>query len=224
MKAEGLREELCGADFGDRRLTERLGLLAERVAWKPDVCLPKVLSETELEGAYRFLNNERVSLDKILAPHIEQTVRRCRETTKVIVAHDTTEFRFEGETRRGLGRLKVKGRGFYAHLALALRNHAGREPLGVLAQQTIVRGPKQPRVNPTARQKAPDKESRRWWKQVIEVDQRLGATWRTARLMPTSASWNCSAPARDSSYASRTIETWTPKAARRNSRTFLRRR
>src|SRR5579863_6376684 len=110
---ERLCEEVLGADFGDKRLTTRLGLLVERIAQNPQVCLPKVLSETELEGAYRFLNNERVSLDGIVAPHVEQTVLRCREGAEVVVAHDTTEFRFNGKARQGLGRLKVKGRGFY---------------------------------------------------------------------------------------------------------------
>jgi hypothetical protein len=187
MKAGRLREELFGADFGDARLRDRLGSLAERVAENPEVCLPKVLSETELEGAYRFLNNDKVSFEKILAPHIEQTVRRCRESTRVVVAHDTTEFRFEGQARRGLGRLKVKGRGFYAHVALALRNHEGREPLGVLAQKTIVRGAKQPKVHSDVRQAAPDKESRRWWEQVKEVDQRLGAGTRAIHVADREA-------------------------------------
>ena len=149
-------------------------MLVERVAENPEVCLPKVLSETELEGAYRFLNNERVSLNAILAPHVEQTVQRCRERTTVVVAHDTTEFRFEGEGRRDLGRLKTKGRGFYAHLALALGDSQGRDPLGVIGQQVVVRGPKQPKVSATVRRLAPDKESRRWWEQVKEVDRRLG--------------------------------------------------
>jgi|KBSMisStandDraft_5_1062788.scaffolds.fasta_scaffold150924_2 hypothetical protein len=171
-----LRDEVLGADFGDQRLTKRLGLLVERVAENPEVCLPKVFTETELEGAYRFLNNERVSLEAIMAPHVEQTVQRCREGGTVVVAHDTTEFRFEGNARQGLGRLKAKGRGFYAHLALALRDHQGRDPLGVIAQQTVVRGAKQPKVHATVRRLAADKESRRWWEQVKVVDQRLGPT------------------------------------------------
>lgn len=186
--SERLRDEVLGADFGDRRLTKRLGLLVDRVAENPDVCLPKVLSETELEGAYRFLNNERVHLGAILAPHIEQTVKRCRErTTTVVVAHDTTEFRFEGEARRGLGRLKVKGRGFYAHLALALGDSHGRDPLGVIGQRVVVRGPKQPKVHASVRRKAADKESRRWWDQVKEVDLRLGPETRAIHVADREA-------------------------------------
>jgi hypothetical protein len=47
-------------------------------------------TEGQLEGLYRFLNNEGVSFDAVRAPHVEQTRLRCQAHARVLVLHDTT--------------------------------------------------------------------------------------------------------------------------------------
>lgn len=60
-------------------------------------------SEAELEGFYRFIRNEKVGFKELLRPHVSATVDRVGEHHEVLDLHDTTEFRFLGDKRRGLG-------------------------------------------------------------------------------------------------------------------------
>lgn len=110
-----------GAQFEDQRLDARVKRLASELSGRPGDSFPEVFpDESQLEAVYRFVNNERITLRKLIEPHAAATVRRAGAERVIIVAHDTTEFRYEGEGRRGLGRLLQKGSGFYAHMALAV--------------------------------------------------------------------------------------------------------
>lgn len=139
--APSLADELADADLGDARLDRRLGLLAARLAERPGESFPKALDDAELEAAYRFFGNEQVTPEAILAPHFRQTARRASTQSRVIVAHDTTQFEFGGQTKRqGLGRLiKPSAQGFFGHFALAMSTDAPRQPLGLLALETVFR-------------------------------------------------------------------------------------
>src|SRR6476661_1722101 len=98
--------ELSGADLGDERLNRRLSILADQLAERPDESFPKALDDAQLEAAYRFFGNDRVSPEAILAPHFRQSARRAAERERVLVVHDTTQFDFPGSSKReGLGRL-----------------------------------------------------------------------------------------------------------------------
>ena len=44
-----------------------------------------------MEGAYRFFDNDKVSPEKILQPHIDATHKRISQTDFVLLAQDTTE-------------------------------------------------------------------------------------------------------------------------------------
>src|ERR1700694_2633596 len=105
-RAPSLSAERDGAQLGDERLNRRLGILADLVAQRPDAGFPEALDDAELEAAYRFFGNDRVTPDAILAPHLRQSARRAREHERVLVVHDTTQFEFGRQKRReGLGRL-----------------------------------------------------------------------------------------------------------------------
>ena len=133
--------ELSEADLGDERLNRRLGLLADQLAERPGESFPKALDDSQLEAAYRFFGNDRVSPEAILAPHFRQSARRASEHERVLVVHDTTQFDFPGNSKReGLGRLiKPKAQGFFGHFSLALSADGMRVPLGLLALETIFR-------------------------------------------------------------------------------------
>ncbi len=133
--------ELSGADLGDERLNRRLGLLADQLAERPDESFPRALDDAQLEAAYRFFGNDRVSPEAILAPHFRQSARRAAERERILVVHDTTQFEFPGEAKReGLGRLiKPSAQGFFGHFSLALSADGARVPLGLLALETVFR-------------------------------------------------------------------------------------
>src|SRR6266545_805143 len=89
---EGVGVEYENAGLGDRRLDERLALIASRLADHPEVSFPRAAAnDSELEATYRFLNNPRAPPEGILAPHVRETLRRSIEASRLVVAHDTTD-------------------------------------------------------------------------------------------------------------------------------------
>ncbi len=129
-KAPLLSEELGEAELGDERLNRRLGILADLVAQRPDAGFPKALDDAELEAAYRFFGNDRVTPEAILAPHLRQSARRAREHERVLVVHDTTQFEFGGQKKReGLGR-RLEPDGQYLPRRLVARWQRDQGSLG----------------------------------------------------------------------------------------------
>src|SRR5688572_11512122 len=96
-KRRDLRQEFETADVGDARRLRRLLSLAEAIEEDPAASFPTAtVTEAGLEGAYRFLNNDDVTTEGILAGHFQQTVERAAQEDVVIAAHDTTIFQFPG--------------------------------------------------------------------------------------------------------------------------------
>jgi len=137
-------EEFEGLELGDARLNQRAVKIVNRVAAEPGKSFPRATSDdSELEALYRFLNNDRVKPEAVLAGHYEATAERAVTAGQVLVIHDTTGFSFGGETRRkGLGRMKTASargtQGFYWHAALVASAHAG-VPLGVIGMTSVFR-------------------------------------------------------------------------------------
>ncbi len=78
-----LTEEFSKSDFGDKRLNSRLVKLSDALLARPSDSFPEATGTVAaLEATYRFLGNEKVTPEKILAPHIEATIHRtfCGET------------------------------------------------------------------------------------------------------------------------------------------------
>ena len=110
-----LVDEVRGADFGDSRLNVRLGKVIEEFGDKPNLSIPAAThGRAEMEGAYRFFDNDKVSPEKILQPHIQATRERISQCGLVLLVQDTTELDFtrpkqqvqgagpmDCETRRG---------------------------------------------------------------------------------------------------------------------------
>lgn len=179
------RDEFAGAEFGDRRLSKRLPELAEVLARAPDLSFPKALgSEAALEATYRFLGNEKVTPDAVLAPHLRASLARCAQVGAVFVLHDSTEFRFSGP-REDLGRLSSdRTHGFLGHFALAVSSR-GRVPLGVLGLEAITRerGTRRPKVpRPPG-----ERESGRWVKLAERVEQSVAGQCVAVHVMDCEA-------------------------------------
>ncbi len=159
------------------------------MAGNPSAGLPKVLSSAELEGYYRLVNNEQVSFAPLLAAHVRATQGRMQGLERVVVAHDTTDFRFSDEVEReGLGPMDNGGQGFYCHLALAVG--AGRQALGVLAVETwtrVARDPASPKPTQRERYWALDKESLRWMRSVERVREVVERVVHVVHVMDREA-------------------------------------
>lgn len=113
--------EFAEADLGDRRLNRRVVRIAKSLAAAPKESIPTAsdgLAETL--AVYRFFDNEKVTLEKVLQPHVAQTRQRMRKHPVVLVAQDTTELDYTGCRNRDTGPLsKPRQRGFYLHPSIA---------------------------------------------------------------------------------------------------------
>lgn len=125
-------EEFGGADLGDKRLNQRLVLLADRLGEQPSASIPEACrGSAEMHAAYRFLGRETLDWRELMQPHWDASARRMQTHPVVLCIQDTTELDFEGKTTRGLGPLSYEAqRGMYVHPTYAVR--PAREPLGVI--------------------------------------------------------------------------------------------
>ena len=182
-----LSRELGQAELGDSRRSRRLESIVERAAARPDASFPEMAAdESELEALYRFMSNEHVTPEAILAPHMAMTKARSERSAEVIVAHDTTNLSFEGE-REGLGRLHAKDRGFWAHVALAMS--PTREVFGVVGLRYGTRhGPTKWVGARRIKEAKEPSEALRWPQLVREVGERFGRG-RVIHVMDREADW-----------------------------------
>lgn len=125
-------DELAGVELGDARLNKRVVTLLDRFAAQPTASIPGACGDwAETQAAYRFLANETVSWEAMLAAHWTSTRARMGAHAVVLCLQDTTELDFNGQSIDGLGPLTYEARrGLYLHPTYAVSLE--REPLGVL--------------------------------------------------------------------------------------------
>ena len=165
-----LMDEVQGAVFGDQRLTTRLGRLIEELGAKPTMSVPAATrGRAEMEAAYRFFDNDRVSPERILEPHIEATRERISQAEVALLVQDTTDLDLTRPNQQvqGAGPLEYDTRhGVFFHPLLAFDRQG--LPLGVAWQKTWTRNKINKKRTPKERddwhRKTPIemKESFRW--------------------------------------------------------------
>ena len=136
-------EELETADLGDERLDRRFALLLEALARRPALKFPAACKgRAEVQGAYRFVNHPRVTFERLLAPHCDATLQRCRLQPLVLVVQDTSEIDVTrpNEKMSGSGPLSDDDRlGFFLHPLFAFSGDG--LPLGCVHAQLWARDP-----------------------------------------------------------------------------------
>ena len=161
-----VHREFGGAQLGDARLSQRLLDLGAAFFARPQANIPQACGSTAAaKAAYRFFDNDRVTMDALLEPHHQATIERMRREPLVLVAQDTTSLCYTTHPgMTGLGPISntVNGpQGIEVHSAQAF-TPAGL-PLGVLDIEVWARDPaefgkaKQRNARPIE-----DKESQKW--------------------------------------------------------------
>lgn len=170
--------ELRNVDFNDARLSKRSIKILTSLSNKPQSPIPESFkSWSDVFGAYRFFDNEKVSADKILASHYDACLARCSEFKIVLVAHDTSSTNHSGLKKTvGLGEVgdsknSPDALGLIMHTAYAVT--PDRLALGLLDQIIWARETSKFK-DPIARKKAPieKKESYKWIKSLNAVSKR----------------------------------------------------
>lgn len=190
-------DEFKDAGLGDQRLVRRLTEVAGTMARRPDASFPEMfVTEAELEGFYRLVRNEKVSHEGILEPHIRATIGRAQSQQRVVVAHDTTTFRFGGlADREGLSRGKGKGerakQEFHAHFSFVVSGDQRRAPLGVSAMHCWARSEstassKRKELGYARTRELPSEQDR-WVAGVESSARRLGDDLEAIHVMDSEA-------------------------------------
>lgn len=190
--------EFSDVCLADERLSERLDRIVCALQARPGEGFPQVMeTRADLEGFYRFVENDRIAYDDILAPHVEATLDRAKKRKTTLCIHDTTSFVFGG-TRSGMGRTgrgsgPNASRGFFGHFALAVSADSRAEPLGVLALAPWVRKDD----TPTRRRKKQGvghqavlglaSEQDRWLDTVREVEEMVSGQTSLIHVMDSEA-------------------------------------
>ena len=118
MHAPWAVEELAAASFGDKRLDARAVILLSMLGDRPVLSIPAACGgKAEMKAAYRFFDNEKVTFEKVLEPHIEQTKERMAQQTTVLLVQDTTELDLTRPEQEvvGAGELDGPRRGVLLH-------------------------------------------------------------------------------------------------------------
>jgi hypothetical protein len=101
-------EELAGSRFRDARLGQRLRTLMLQLAGAVGAPIPLACQDwANTKAAYRFLSNDLVSEEPILAGHFEATAQRAAATEGLLlVLQDTTEFVYQRAAPETIGYTK----------------------------------------------------------------------------------------------------------------------
>jgi hypothetical protein len=170
-----MQQEFATCRLHDQRLKERLYRIADDFFNMPLANIPEASgSIAACKGSYRFFSNKKVTMDVILTPHTESTIRRIREHRVVLAPQDTTTLQYSHPTTKGLGPVnnnRDSTVGMLLHDTLAFTPDG--TPLGVLDAQCWTRDPED-RNKSARRDHVPieQKESNKWlrsYKKVAEV-------------------------------------------------------
>jgi hypothetical protein len=118
MIAPWAKEETAGVNLGDKRLDERIAILLSELGNRPALSIPAACGgRAEMKGAYRFFDNDKVTFEKVIEPHVAHTKERMAAQKLVLLAQDTTEVDLTRPEQavEGTGELDGARRGVLLH-------------------------------------------------------------------------------------------------------------
>jgi hypothetical protein len=181
MMSISVVDEFAAIDFNDERLTKRLCKVAELVSDCPHVSLPAAAAggRADLEGAYRFFNNSKVTPERILSTHQRTTIERINDsnTDLIVISQDTSKCDLTRPNQQVAGAGYLGGNqkyGLYLHPLLA--STLERLPLGIVGQQnykrlTISKLSKSEKRKRRQSKPLEEKESFRWLQGLHQAKQ-----------------------------------------------------
>ena len=160
-------DEFATAELKDARLNRRCGELAVQFAMQPSGPINQACEDwADAKAAYRFFDNDKVTPERIRAPHHQRTVERIAQHKQVLAVQDTTFLNYthhpQTEELGAIGTKRQHQHGFGMHSTLAMTTQG--MPLGLLTQAFFTRPEDEPAHRPEECRKLPieEKESYRW--------------------------------------------------------------
>ena len=169
MIALWAEEEMATVDLGDVRLDARVEVLLSTLGERPNLSIPAACGgRAEMTAAYRFFDNDNVTFEKVIAPHIARTQERVAQQEVVLLVQDTSELDVTrpDEQMKGAGSLDGSRQGFLLHEMHAFTPEG--IPLGTAWAEIVNRTEGVSHASPAEKRQErkeksiEDKESMRW--------------------------------------------------------------
>jgi hypothetical protein len=183
VPAHWAEEEFGTVRFYDDRLKERLYTIAQDFYRSPEANIPEACgSKARSMGAYRFFQNDKVTMDVLLLAHTEASIERIKEHRVVLAPQDTSTLNYSTHPMTaGLGpinNIADSAVGLILHDTMAFTEEG--TPLGILDAQCWARDP-QDEGKSKKRKELPieQKESMKWlrsYRRVAEVQKLCSET------------------------------------------------
>lgn len=166
--------EWTRATLKDPRLRRRLRTLAADFYRQPQSNIPQACgTRAKTKAAYRFMDNESITMEDILGPHREATLQRMAAETVVLAVQDSTGVTYGMRpATEGLGLTNndhQKAVGFWLHSTLAFTVQG--LALGLLDVQAWAREAPERRKRQRDRQPIGEKESVKWLRSLERTRQ-----------------------------------------------------
>jgi len=178
-----IQEEMVGVSIGDKRLDSRLVKILQDISGSPNMSIPASCTGwSDTKAVYRFMDNDSIDPQDILAPHFRNTIERMAfsQEETILCAQDTSFCAYHSqEGAVGLGpHSNDRERGLFLHPLLALSTTG--IPFGLLSSETWVR-PYEEERNAIEKELAEkrknketfceEKESQRWLRALDKTDE-----------------------------------------------------
>jgi hypothetical protein len=170
MVASWAEEEFATINLKDKRRDKRAKKVLSDLGERPTASISAASGgHKETMAAYRFFDNENVTFETIIQPHIDQTLKRIQANPVVLYIQDTSELDLTRPSSvvAGVGSLNGKSRrGVALHLMQAFTPRG--IPLGAVSATVKSRPPDKPGMTKAKKRKArraariEEKESFRW--------------------------------------------------------------
>lgn len=156
-------EEFDKLDLGDKRLDERGRKVLNQFFENANASIPEAFKgHAEMTAAYRFMNNDLVTFDKILESHIESAIERIKQHDTVLMVQDTSDISMKHmESVENLGVVNdAKNPGCCIHPLIAFTPE--RLCLGIVYNKIITRSAEELGQKTKHSRPIEEKESFRW--------------------------------------------------------------
>src|SRR5262245_15627439 len=121
-------------DLGDLRRNQRVITVASAMAHKPGKPIPQLFNRwCDTKATYQLFARPEATPDELQATHRDWVCQVISQSGEYLLIEDTTEMKYGGQGRRGLGRVgasKDGESGFLLHSTLATRWPADGESSG----------------------------------------------------------------------------------------------
>lgn len=176
-------QDLHHMNFGDLRLTDRLGKILQDLSEQPTSSIPQACqSAASTKAAYRFLSNDNVNAKKIREGFYQTTIDRIHEVASdkiILFTSDSTNLVYTSHKKlKGIGVLRnQKARGLNLHTTLV--STESEVTLGVVDQQCWGRKPEDyGKSKQRSGKPIEEKESYRWIESLRAAQNSLPDTMR----------------------------------------------